>query len=288
MLAGEFLREAEKLIQQNHPDVGWLFYDKNGDQKPDEGYSRSFGLMNVMEIHPIDPLLSPSPFRIVDGKSVGNQTAFNWLQLLNQGFRIYGVVNTDSHYNFHGSGGLRIWVRSSQDLPGRIRMEEMRENARNGRLIMSNGPFLEVEARSTGEQPASALPGEDLSVNNGEVELTISVQTANWCDVDRVIVLVNGKASSEVTWTREANPDMFKQETLKFRHTVKTKLGADAHIVVITGHSTQTLGDVVGPDWGRQHPAAVSNPIFIDVDGDGFEANRDTLGAPLPVKFKAE
>lgn len=26
-----------KLIQQNHPDIGWLFYDRDGDQKPDEG-----------------------------------------------------------------------------------------------------------------------------------------------------------------------------------------------------------------------------------------------------------
>ena len=29
---------------------------------------------------------------------------------------------------------------------------------------------------------------------------------------------------------------------------------------------------------------AVSNPIFVDVDGGGFKANGDTLGAPLPVK----
>lgn len=279
---------SEKLIQQNHPDVGWLFYDKDGDQKPDDGYSRSFGLMNVMEIHPIDPLLSPSPFRIVDGKRAGNQTAFNWLQLLNQGFRIYGVVNTDSHYNFHGSGGLRIWVRSSQDLPEGIRMEEMRENARNGRLIMSNGPFLSVEARSTSEQQETAVPGEDLAVTNSEVELLISVQTPNWLDVDRVIVLVNGKATPELTWTKETHPEKFQRDVCKFRQNVKTTLATDAHIVVITGHDTQTLGDVVGPDWGRQHPAAVSNPIFVDVDGDGFKANRDTLGAPLPLKFKAE
>ena len=28
-------------------------------------------------------------------------------------------------------------------------------------------------------------------------------------------------------------------------------------------------------------------PVFVDVDGGGFRANRDTLDIPLPVKFQA-
>jgi hypothetical protein len=30
-------------------------------------------------------------------------------------------------------------------------------------------------------------------------------------------------------------------------------------------------------------PMAVSNPIYVDVDGGGFKPNGDTLGAPLPT-----
>jgi hypothetical protein len=30
-------------------------------------------------------------------------------------------------------------------------------------------------------------------------------------------------------------------------------------------------------------PIAVSNPIYVDVDGGGFKPNADTLGSPLPV-----
>ncbi len=277
---------SEKLIQQNHPDVGWLFYDKDGDQKPDDGYSRSFGIMNVMEIHPIDPLLSPSRFRMVNGKAVGNQTAFNWLQLLNQGYRIYGVVNTDSHYNFHGSGGLRLWIRSETDLPEKISSDAIREDSRNGRLIMSNGPFLEFSAEA-GDRTVAG-PGEDLRVTNGKAVLSLAVQTSNWCDIDIVTVLVNGKSSPELTWTRESNQDMFGKGTMKFQHKATVQMSTDAHLIVVAGHRTQTLGDVVGPDWGKQHPVAVSNPIFVDVDGNGFASNKDTLGAPLPVKFKNE
>ena len=39
----------------------------------------------------------------------------------------------------------------------------------------------------------------------------------------------------------------------------------------------------MGPQRGQAAPAAMSNPIFVDVDGNGFQPNGDTLDAPLPV-----
>jgi hypothetical protein len=283
---------STKLIQQNHPDIGWLFFDRDGNQQPDEGYSRSFGLMNVMEIHPIDPLLNPTPLEIRDGKPVGNQTALNWLQLLNQGFRIYGVVNTDSHYNLHGSGGLRLWVKSSTDDPAAMSVDELRDNSRNGHLIMSNGPYLEASfreagSRDAGSTAADAIAGQDLVVKSGKVMASIRVQCPNWIDIDVVHVLVNGRRSEALTFTRETHPAWFHAGAVKFEQEVPIELTADAHLIVLAGHRTQTLGDVQGPFWGAQHPTVLNNPVFVDVDGDGFTANRDTLDVPLPVKFVA-
>ena len=277
-----------KFIQQNHPDIGWLFYDRDGDQKPDEGYSRSFSIMNVTEIHPIDPLLNPTRYRIYEGKETGNQTALNWLQLLNQGFRIYGVVNTDSHYNYHGSGGLRIWVKSGTDDPAKISSDEMRDNARNGQIVMSNGPHLETTFRETGSSGSSVIPGQDLAAKSKNVTASIKVQCPNWLDIDTVIVLVNGRRQENLTFSRDTHPDMFGKDVLKFAHDVDIELKEDSHLVVVTGHRTQLIGDVMGPMWGTQHPAALNNPVFVDIDGDGFKANKDTLDIPLPVKFVAE
>ena len=277
-----------KLIQQNHPDIGWLFYDRDGDQKPDEGYSRSFGIMNVIEIHPIDPLLNPTRYQIREGKETGNQTALNWLQLLNQGFRIYGVVNTDAHYNYHGSGGLRIWVKSGTDDPAKISSDEMRDNARNGQIVMSNGPWLEATFRETGSSDAPVIAGQDLVAKSKKVTASIKVQCPNWFDIDTVIVLVNGRRHNNLTFSRDTHPDMFGKDALKFAHDVEIALTEDAHLVVVTGHRTQLIGDVMGPMWGTQHPAALNNPVFVDIDGDGFTANKDPLDIPLPVKFVAE
>lgn len=279
-----------KLIQQNHPDLGWLFYDRNGDQAADEGYSRSFGIMNVMEIHPIDPLLNPTRYDMRDGKAFGNQRTLNWLQLLNQGFRIYGVVNTDSHYNYHGSGGLRIWIKSSIDDPAKINSDEMRDNSRAGHIIMSNGPYLEATFRESGSKESGVVAGQDLNAASKKVTASIKVQCPNWFDIDTVIVLVNGRRTDKLTFSRDTHPAMFGSEknVVKFNQDIDVELTEDSHLIVVTGHRTQIIGEVMGPMWGAQHPAALNNPVFVDIDGDGFKANKDPLDIPLPVKFVAE
>ena len=275
---------SEKLIQQNHPDIGWLFYDKNGDKQPDEGFARSFTHMDVIEVHPIDAVLDLQPVEIRNGKPFRNSPFFNWLQLLNQGFRIYGVVNTDAHYNFHGSGGLRNWIQSSTDEPGQIDPDEMRVASEQGRIVMSNGPFLDVQVVSA-QNGESVGPGQDLTSASGTVSATMRVECPDWMDVDTVFVLVNGRKRDELTYTRESHADLFNDGPVKFEQTLEISLSEDSHLIFAAGHRTERLGDVLGPDWGSRLPAAVSNPIFVNVDGGEFQPSLDTLGHPLPVKY---
>jgi hypothetical protein len=273
---------SEKLLQVNHPDMGWMFYDKNGDGKPDAGFERAFPFMDVVEIHPIEDVLHLGP-EVQRGKSTFHNTVFNWLQLLNQGFRIYGVVNTDAHYNFHGSGSLRNWIQSSTDAPAKIDHMEMVHAAEQGRLIMSNGPYLEVTATETGKSEA-CVAGQDLKAASGKVTVKVRVQCPNWLDVNRVFILVNGRVHPIHDYTRTKNPDAFRSGVLKFDRALEIDLKNDAHLVVATGQVGGKLGSVHGPSFGNAEPAAISNPIFIDVDGNGFQPNKDTLDAPLPVK----
>lgn len=279
---------SEKLLQVNHPDIGWMFYDKNGDGKPDAGYERGFPFMDVMEIHPIDHVLKLEP-TIQRTQSNGTKTSFhntvfNWLQLLNQGFRIYGVVNTDAHYNYHGSGSLRNWIQSSTDDPAKIDHMEMVRAAEQGRLVMSNGPYLEVTAVETGKID-KVVSGQDLKAGSGKVTLKVRVQCPNWLDVNRVFVLVNGRLHASHQYSREKNPDQFRSSVLKFEKSLDIELKQDAHIIVATGLEGGSLKSVYGTAGdGQQQPAAISNPIFVDVDGNGFMPNKDTLDIPLPVK----
>uniref|UniRef100_A0A7C2NVH3 Carboxypeptidase regulatory-like domain-containing protein n=1 Tax=Schlesneria paludicola TaxID=360056 RepID=A0A7C2NVH3_9PLAN len=275
---------SEKLLQVNHPDMGWMFYDRDGDGKPDAGHERAFPFMDVVEIHPIDHALDLKPFVTYPNGRGFHNTVFNWLQLLNQGFRIYGVVNTDAHYNFHGSGWLRNWIQSPTDEPSEIQYMDMVHAAEQGRLVMSNGPFLEVWASEAGQQDR-VTAGQDLVAKSKRVTLSIRVECPNWLDVDRVTVLVNGRLHEQHHYTRATHGDRFRRGAIKFEQTLDLTLTGDAHVIVVTGDPAGSLARVYGEQGKTMKPAAISNPIFIDTDGNGFQPNKDTLDAPLPVKF---
>ena len=47
---------SEKLVQVNHPDIGWMFRDRNGDGTPDTGFAGMAGQMDVIEVHPLNTI----------------------------------------------------------------------------------------------------------------------------------------------------------------------------------------------------------------------------------------
>jgi hypothetical protein len=274
---------SEKLVQENHPDMGWLFFDRDQDGVPDEGFASMVGFMDVIEVHPPGHIFQPP--LIESGGKTYNNSMFNWLQLLNQGRRLPGVVNTDAHYTFHGSGFLRNYLKSPTDDPAEIDTLEIVRAAERGNLVMTNGPFLEVLAVADDAegQPRQAGPGDDLAAPSGKVEARVRVQCGNWLDIDRVQIFVNGRPEEALNFTRTSHPGMFTDDVVRFEQSIPLTLPRDAHVIVVAVGEGSTLGPVMGPNYGQGHPIAVSNPVFIDVDGDGFQANGDTLGSPLPV-----
>ncbi len=277
-------KRSEKLVQVNHPDVGWMFYDKDGDGQEDGGYDRMRPHINVIEVHPIDCILKRTPQTQRNGMEYNN-TMFNWLQLLNQGYRIPGVVNTDAHDNFHGTGWLRNWIQSPTDDAAAVKPLDVVHAANQGRLIMSNGPFLEVKLNEAGQTNAITA-GQDLVVSSGKVQLHVRVQTPNWFDIDHVFVLVNGKLDESLNFSRDKHPERFaKAGAVKFDAQLELTLPQDSHIIVVTAGENSTLSRVMGQQWGKIRPVAVSNPLYVDVNSGGFAANKDTLGYPLPKKF---
>lgn len=273
---------SEKLVQQNHPDIGHVFFDKNGDGSPDSGFQKAFPFLDVIEVHP--PHFIFQPPTITSGGKTYNNTVFNWLQLLNQGFRIPGVVNTDAHYNFHGSGFLRVYLQSPTDDPAEIATLDMVHAAERGHVIMTSGPFLEVVLTSdTAGEHSRGTAGDDVAAPGGKASLQVRVQCPNWFDIDRVQVFLNGAPSPELNFTRAATPERFTGGTVKFEQMLPLELAADTHVIIVAAGEHSTLGPVMGPDHGKDMPIVISNPIFVDVDGGGFRPNGDTLGAPLPV-----
>ena len=271
---------SDKVVQGNHPNVMQIIGDKDLDGNPDGGFERMFGYMDVIEVHPPQDIFA-GPFPREDYKQGRTRAIFNWMQLLNLGYRIPGVVNTDAHYNFHGSGWLRNYLRSSTDNPAEISIPEMIDQTEAGHIVMTNGPFLEVTARNSAGE--AVLAGDDLAATDGKVRLQIRVQCPNWFDVNRVQVFVNGRPDAALNRTRRTHAALFSDQTVRFEGTIEVNLQADAHLIVATIGEGLGLGPTLGPANAETAPVAVANPIFVDVNGNGFEPSQDQLDLPLPL-----
>lgn len=274
---------SEKLVQINHPDLGWMFNDKDGDGQPDAGHSRLLGLFDVIEIHPVPDILTLDPFQTVSSNKSNNRI-FNWLQFLNQGRRWVGVVNTDAHYNYHESGWVRNWIKSPTDDPAAVKPLDVVRASSAGALVMSNGPFLDVRMSEAG-RANWVIAGQDLTAPSKKVSVEVKVQCPNWLEIDRVFVLVNGRIHPQHHYRKATHSNLFRSGVVRFSEKLELELERDAHLIVVAGSELTTLGKVHGPTWGKHRPAAFINPIYVDVDGNGFQHNNDTLGRPLPVKF---
>ncbi len=277
--------EPDRWIQINHPDMVKNFIDANEDGRIDGGFHGLATLIDGIETENGggSEILGGKPFTIgknKDGKdSVQTLREFIWLQMLNRGHRYAAMAVNDAH-SVHGNGvgGWRMYLPSHSDNPAEIDWRDNVRHAKAGHSILTTGPFLQVRTQDgTG-------PGDTTRCVGGSVKLKVQVQCTDWIDIDRVQVLVNGRARPELNFTRAANAKMFQDGVVKFSQWIEVPLSEDAHLIVVATGEKSTLAIGYGTSaQAKMHPLAYHNPIFIDFDGHGFTPNGDTLGFPLPT-----
>ncbi|MBI1373401.1 MAG: hypothetical protein GC159_11785 [Phycisphaera sp.] len=274
---------SDKFVQQNHPNIVAHAWDRDVDGKADGGYAAMLPFMDAIEVHPPIAILSGPTLK--NGVNTGGNRMHTWLMLINQGTYIPGVVNTDAHYNHHGSGWLRNWVASPTDDPSKVKVMDVVHASERGQIVMSNGPFMTVKLFATdanGAASGSTLPGGTATASAGRATVQVRVQCPNWFDIDRVQVLLNGRLDPNLNFTRKSHPGMFADGVVKFDNLIDLSFDGDTHVIVVAAGESSKLGPVMGKPHGDDKPVAVSNPIFVDVDGGGFKANGDELGGALP------
>ncbi len=275
----------DRWVQVNHPSVGRVFFDRDGDGVEDGGFAGFEKLLDAAEVWSAD-ILKASPVIERSGRGstvkMPNRT-FGWLQMLNQGRHIWCVAVSDAHRIFgNGAGGWRTYVPSSTDEPAEIDPSEIIRNAKAGRMMITNGPFLEVSTRD-------GLPIGSTVIAEGGLSLRIRVQAPGWMDVDRVQVLVSGRQPEEYNFTSRKHPGMFRKGVVRFDEVVRVRLQRDEHLIVVAAGENSDLRKGWGRDPnGRMPPVAFTNPIYVDVDRDGFKANGDTLGHRLMTSAPGE
>ena len=270
-------------VHINHPDMIENFIDQNKDGKPDGGYRGILSLIDAIETenYRAAEILYPAPYkitRLAGREKVNIVREFVWLQMLNRGLKTWGIAVSDAHtVHGNGVGGWRTYIPSSTDEPSKIDWQEISRRAKAGQMILTTGPFLEVSTQE-------GIIAGGIARANDSLLLNIKVQCSSWIDIDRIQILINGRADKSLNFTRDSNPNFFRNGIVKFDQKIKIPLSEDSHLIVVAYGSNFDLKTGYGSSGQSSiRPCAYNNPIFVDLDGDGFTPNGDSLGYPLPT-----
>ncbi len=263
----KFIREEPNrygvtpVIQLNHPR--WLRIDYFGrtgldpvtGESSDPAYSSDFDSLEVLNENVGWGYYNADTTDRYVGEGI-HSVLEDWFVLLNRGHRYAAVGNSDSHTVHAAFGGYpRNYSRSSTDAPSEIDPAEVAAAIRAKQVFTTTGPFVELEVNGV------PMGGDARAEEGGVVTIRARIRAASWIDVDRLLVVINGRALQE--WEI---PEV--DGVLVIDETEELTLRRDAWIAVLV-EGDDSLAPII-PDAGRPIlPLAITNPVWVDVDGDG-------------------
>ena len=248
--------KGAKIVQINHPRWPGIDYFTAMNLDTLTGYftnplaSEDFDameLMNETEGWGFDVIPPNSPISVVQ----------DWFHLLNRGKRYCATGNSDAHgLNGDKPGYPRNYMASSTDKPGEIDEDELLQSIRHCRVTVCDGHFTTFTVNG------SAQIGDQITDSDGTVRLSIRVQALPEISVDRVQVFGNGIEVAAFDVPASTLVDRFVQ-SIELHPTRDTW-----YSVISRGNTSIPIG-LVQDDSGPIKPAGYTNPIWVDVDGNG-------------------
>ncbi|MDR0965889.1 MAG: CehA/McbA family metallohydrolase [Myxococcales bacterium] len=232
-------------------------------------------------------------YRDETGKVVWPGGFEDWMALLRQGKPRVGMSNSDSHEAQTSEPGYgRSLVRLGRDVSTMRDLDtcEVTRAVRAGGVMMTNGPLVELTVNGAGTGALASAPG-------GQVTIQIDVWAAPWIDVARVYLYdAAGNRESIAPLPEAVDGDGVRRLSVRLDRTLSAD---DFFLVEVEGDRSLwpvvpglevpllMISDAVGslldafgmaddtdPALTIQglHPVtpwAMTNPIWVDVDGDG-------------------
>lgn len=259
-------KDAGILVQVNHPRAGTLGYFNNYslEQETSETallhFDTSFDIFEVMN----------GPY-FYGSNSVAVE---DWLHLLNRGYYFPIVGSSDSHSTDGDEPGYSRTYAAYKGKKGeKLDISSLLLAVREGRSFATNGPLVEFRVNS---QYAS---GDTMTTKTGKVSIWMKAASAPWISIDEVKIIINGER--KLIFPVKAK----EMDVRKFEEEVSLTLKRDAYIAIeVLGH--KTLYPVLqrpSDDGSLENavvPYALTNPVFVDVDGNG------RFDPPLPEKIR--
>ena len=142
---------------------------------------------------------------------------------------------------------------SSRTVEEGVDQTEIWDNVKALRSQVVGGPVIRFSVDDKGS-------GETVVANEGKVTVKVKVEAPKWMGLNFVKVFANGIQANEFVPTENS-------EVVRLDETFELELETDAHIVVTAG-SFDPAHEMV--PVARKLPFSNTNPIFVDVDGDGY------------------
>ena len=119
------------------------------------------------------------------------------------------------------------------------------------------------------------------------IDIKVRVQCSSWIDIDRIQVLVNGRALEKLNFTRSSHKEWFTNGVVKFDRIIPIPLSEDAHIIVVAYGSESDLSWDMEAVAKQAFAHVLTTTRFCGYRWHGFTPNGDTLGFPYPqVKYR--
>jgi hypothetical protein len=238
-----------------------------------------------------------------DGRAMYPGTAETWFTMLDRGTIVTAMGASDSHRLLGDEPGYArtlMWVGNGNDTPGGYSRQQVVDAVKQHHAIATNAPFVTI-------QIGDAMIGDTVKAS-GNITVAIHVAAPTWAAVDTLTVYGSTSTTPDHVIATVPVP----APGTSFDTTISINPAQDAWVVAeVTGTSnmfpvlsptefppldatilinallvglgpgalsqlplTSTLKPV------RTHfskPYAITNPIFIDVDGNGWTAPKPPL-----------
>ena len=245
-------RAPEAIIDVHHPridnEIGYFNiggFEARNDRATRGGFSFDFDAVEVLNGY------QDSERRSVD------RMIDDWFALLQHGHIVTATGNSDTHHLDHNIGGYpRNYVRVQEDQPQSLRDPlEIPRAVKGHHLFFTTAPFVVVKVDGAGI-------GDVAPARGGDAKVELEVRAAPWVSVSSAILYVDGHETHR--WKVEKSTAV-----VRLKETFPLHVARDAWVVVRVD-GDEPLAPVVG-DRKRfdVRPLALTNPVFLDVDGNG-------------------
>jgi hypothetical protein len=248
----KYIRETapDAVIDVHHPRLetatGYFIlgkFDDTVDRAGRKGFSYDFDALEILNGY------QDTNRRTID------RVMRDWFALLDRGHLVTGTGNSDTHHLTYNLGGYpRNYVLVDHDDPASVTPVEVAKAVKAHHSYFTTGPIVDFKVGTTGIGDLAPAPG-------GKATADITVRAAPWVSVARVIVYVAGKQVEKF----DVAPS---EQVERFHKTYDVTVPNDTYIVIrVEGDGS--LAPVVGGKDVDVHPFALTNPIFLDANGNG-------------------